>query len=271
MKTRTLNEVTAYGSGNGRHVTNVFHHGRHCNGRHHENGREVKFCNHKLLQAHQLGGRYGSKVDERYNFPAGIHHRCAAGIGNHCHNVRSNHTQQDGNDLNHPLAPNVRRNDDHHGNQRQPPAAGCIGNCRRRQIQADEDDDGARYHRGQEAHHLPHPNQLNNRRQNHIQKASHHNTAQGVRQLLRPGHIGVNPGIQVGHCLEATQIGERGAQKSRNLQLRTDMKKQRANSCKQQRRLDGQGQSVALDQNWHQHRGAKHGKHVLEPQNEHLG
>ena len=49
------------------------------------------------------------------------------------------------------------------------------------------------------------------------------------------------------------------------------MEQQRAETGKQQRGLDGQGQTVALYQNGDQHRSAEHGKQVLQAQQEHPG
>ena len=88
--------------------------------------------------------------------------------------------------------------------------------------------------------------------------------------LVGGGKVG-HSGLQLGHSGEAPQVGKGGAQEGGHLKLGAHMEKQGAHAGKEQGGLDGQGQSVALDQNGHQHGGPKHGKHVLKAQNQHLG
>ena len=70
---------------------------------------------------------------------------------------------------------------------------------------------------------------------------------------------------------EAAQIRKGRAQEGGDLQLGADVEQQRAETGKQQRGLDGQGQAIALHQNGDQHRSAEHGKQVLQAQQEHPG
>ena len=49
------------------------------------------------------------------------------------------------------------------------------------------------------------------------------------------------------------------------------MEEQGAETGKEQGGLDVQGQAVALHQNGNQNSGAKHGKHVLQAQDQHSG
>lgn len=49
------------------------------------------------------------------------------------------------------------------------------------------------------------------------------------------------------------------------------MEKQGAKAGKEQGGLGAQGQAVALHQNGNQHRGPKHGEHVLQAQHQHPG
>ena len=48
------------------------------------------------------------------------------------------------------------------------------------------------------------------------------------------------------------------------------MEKQGTETGKEQGGLNVQGQAVALDQDGYQHRGAEHGEHVLQTQDQHL-
>ena len=139
------------------------------------------------------------------------------------------------------------------------------------QVQADQNDDGAGDHRGQEAHDLLHAHQLDDGGQYHIEQTGHHNAAAGVLQLDSRVHTGVFAHIQLGHRLKAAQVGKGGAQEGGNLQLGADMEEEGTNTGEKQGGLDGQGQAVALNQDGDQHGCAEHGEHMLQAQDEHLG
>ena len=124
---------------------------------------------------------------------------------------------------------------------------------------------------GEEPHDLLCAHQLEQQRQHQIQQARHHDAAHGIGQLVAVGHGGVPSGVEGRHGLEAAQIRKGRAQEGGDLQLGADVEQQRAETGKQQRGLDGQGQTVALHQNGDQHRSAEHGKQVLQAQQEHPG
>ena len=205
---------------------------------------------------------HGGEVDEGLHDAVGIRQLGAAESGNHRHNVAANHTQQDGDDLHHALTPNVCHYDDSHGNQSQPPAGGSIGNGGAGEVQADHDDHGAGDDGGEVPHDRLGPQHLKEQSQHQIQETGDDNAAQSVGQL----QFGVQTviGGHGGHGGEAAQIGEGGAQKGGHLEFGAKVEQQGAQTGHQQGGLDAQGQAVALNQNGHQHGGAKHGEQMLQ-------
>ena len=256
MQAGLLDEVLPHGGGDGGHVADVLHHGGDGDGGHDQDGGKVKLGQDEGLDAHRAGGGH----------PGEIH--LSGGQG---HGVGRQHPQQDGDDLHHALAPDVGCHDDGDGQQGQPPVGGSVVDGAGGQGQADEDDDGAGDHRGQEAHDLVDAHCLNQPGQGQVEQAGHHNAAQGVGQLLLPGHPGVNAGVQLGHGGEAAQIGEGGAQEGGHLELCAEVEKQGAGPGEEEGGLDAQRQAVALDQDGHQNGGPEHGEHVLKAQDQHFG
>ena len=250
----------------------MLHHGGDGDGGHDQNGGYVELghgaaeIGQEGLESRPAGGFHAGKVDQ---CRAAGGYACEAGDDRH--QIGPHHAQQDGNDLHHALTPDIGHNDDGHSHQGQPPAGGGVAHGGGGQVQADEDDDGPGDHRGQEAHDLMHPHQLDQPRQRQVQEPGHHDAPQGVGQLFLPGHAGVDARVQFGHGGEAPQVGEGGTQEGGHLQLGAHMEEQGAQPGEKQGGLDGQGQAVPLDQDGHQHGGAKHGEHVLEAQDEHFG
>ena len=250
----------------------MLHHGGNGDGSHDKDGGQVKLGDDKGLNAHQLSTHHTGVVDEGDDVAGGVQGGGPQGVGDKGHHIGPHHAQQDGDDLDHALAPDIGHHDDGHGHDGQPPAGGGVGHGGGGQVQADEDDDGAGDHGGQEAHDLLHTHQLDDTGQNHIQQAGHHNTAQGVLELFGGGHVGVLASGQFTDGLEAAQEGEGGAQEGGHLQLGTQVEKQGADTGKKQGGLNGQGQAVGVaHQHGHQHGGPEHGEHVLQAQNQHLG
>ena len=249
----------------------MLHHGGDGDGGHDQDGGQVELGYDELLQTHEAGLLHGSEAHKGLHDTVGIRELCAAGGGDECHDIGAHHTQQDGDDLDHALAPDVGHDDDGDGYQCQPPAGGGVGDGRACQVQTDHDDHGAGDDGGEVAHDLLGADDLEEQCQNQIQSACHHNAAQSIGQLFVAAHGGVFAGIQAGHGLEAAQIGEGGAQESGHLKLGAHMEDQRAETGHQQRGLDGQGQAVPGHQNGDQHCGAEHGEQVLQAQHQHPG
>ena len=251
-----LDEVLAAGGGDSGHITDVLHHGGDGDGGHDDDGGHIELGQDDLLQAHQLGLAHGGEVHL---------------MGENGHDVSAHNTQQDGDDLDHALAPDVGNDDDGDGHQGQGPVGAGVQHGGAGEVQADEDDDGAGDDGGEEAHDLLGTHQLEEEGHQQVQEAGHHHAAQGIGELFSAGHIGVDAGLQTGHGFKAAQEGEGGAQECGDLELGADVEQQRADTGEQQRGLDGQGQAVAGHQDGHQNGGAEHGEHVLQAQQEHPG
>ena len=234
----------------------MLHHGGDSDGSHDEDGGDIKLGDDELLETHNVGLAHGGEVHL---------------TGDQSHHIADHHTQQDGDDLDHALAPDVGHDDDRDGHQCQPPVGGGVADGGAGQVQADQDDDRAGDDGREEAHDLLGAHQLEQQGQHQIQQARDHHAAQRVGQLFLTGHAGELADVQRGDCLEAAQEGEGGTQEGGHLKLGAQVEQQRAETCEQQRGLDGQGQAVGADQNGHQNGGAKHGEQVLQAQQQHTG
>ena len=256
MQAGILDEVLAGGGGDGGHVTDVLHHGGDGDGRHDQDRGHIELGQDELLQTHEVSAGHLGEVHL---------------AGDQRHDVRAHHAQQNGDDLDHALTPDVGDDDDGDSHQSQPPAGGGIGHGGAGQVQTDEDDDGSGHDGREVAHDLLGTHQLEQQGQHEVQKTRDDHAAQRVGQLLLAGHGGELAGVQTSYRLEAAQEGEGGAQEGGYLKLGADVEQQRADTGEQQGCLDGQGQAVARHQDGHQHRSAKHGEQVLQTQQEHPG
>ena len=219
VKARVLDEVLTHGGGDGGHIANVLHHGGDGDGGHHQDGGDVKLgdaaaeVGDEGLEAHPAGSGHAGKIHLS---------------GNQGHNVGTHHAQQNGDNLDHTLAPDVGHDDDGHGHQSQPPAGGGVGHGGGGQVQADQDNDGTSDHRGQVVHDPVHAHGLDDQGQHHVQQAGHHNAAAGILELFRGLHSSVDTGVHLRHGLEPAQEGKGGTQEGRDLHPGAHMEKQRA-------------------------------------------
>ena len=182
--------------------------------------------------------------------------------GDQRHRVGNQHAQQDGQDLDHALAPDVAH---HHGGQRhdgQQPVGGAVGNGGGSQNQADGDDDGTGDHRGEELHDAADAEGGNQQADQQVQQTAECHRRAGVGQ-----HLGVGLAVDHGgHDAETAQIGKAGAKEGRDLALGDEMEQQRAQTGAQQR-----GGHAQTGEQRHQHGGAEHGEHVLSAKDEQPG
>ena len=255
-------EVIAGGGGNGGDITDVLHHGSDGDGSHDQHGGHVELGDDELLEADQVGLTHGGEVHQGLHDAVGIRQLGTAGGGDDRHNVAAYHAQQDGDDLHHALAPDIGHHDDGHGHQGQPPAGGGVFDGGAGEVQADHDDHGAGDDGGEVTHDRLGPQHLKEQSQHQIQETGDDDAAQSVGQL----QFGVQPviGGHGGHGGEAAQVGKGGTKESGDLELGAHMEQQGAQTGHQQGGLDAQGQAVALNQNGHQHGGAKHGEQMLQ-------
>ena len=271
MQAGILDEVFASGGGNGGDVANVLHHRGDGDGGHDQNGGDVKLGDDKLLETDEVCLADGGKVDERLHHAVGVGQLRAAGGGDQGNDIAAGDAEQNGDDLDHALAPDVGDHDDRHGDEREPPAGRGIADRRAGEVETDHDDHRAGDDGREVAHDLLDAEELKEEREYKVQQPCDHDAAERIGELFVAAHAGVLAGVQLGDGLEAAEVGERGAEERGNLQLGAYMEQQRAEAGKKQRRLDGERQAVALHENGDQHRCAEHGEHMLQSQHQHFG
>ena len=249
----------------------MLHHGGQGDGGHHQDSGEVKLGHLEGGQAQDAGLAHGGEIDEGDGLSCGVQHSDAAGVHDEGGDIGDHHAHQNGDDLEHPLPPDVEDDDGGQGDQGQRPAGGGVAHRGGGQGQANAHNDGAGDHRGQEAHDLLHAHQADDQGQRQVEQAGNHDAAAGIGQLILGRHVRIDAGVQIGHGAEAAQEGKGGAQKGRHPEFGAHMEEQGADAGKEQSGLDVQGQTVLLDQDGDQDGSAEHGEHVLEAQHQHLG
>ena len=218
MQTGVFNEVAAGGGGNGGDITDVLHHRGDGDGRHDEDGGDVELCDDELLEANEVGLTHRDEVDKGLHDAAGIRQLGAAESGDHA--------EEDGDDLDHALAPDVGNHDDRHGNEREPPAGLGVGDGGAGEVQADHDDHGAGDNGREVTHDLLRAEELEEQRQHEVEEACDHNAAERVGEL----ELRIHALISGERCDrgEAAEVGERGAEERGDLKLGADVEQQRA-------------------------------------------
>ena len=252
--------VVADGGADGSDITDVLHHGGQCDGQDGEEGADE-------LRAAVDGEQAHGVLMQRDAEPVGgsdgleIH-----GAGHESDRVGDQNTDEDGQDLDHALAPDVADDDRAQCHKGQQPVRLTVGDGRGRQDQADGDDDGARDHRREELHDAADAEGGDEQADHQIQDAGKGNACAGIGQHLRVGNGQVAVGIcqHGGHDRKAAQIGKRRAKKSRDLASGDQMEQQCAQTCAEQRSGNAQAR-----QQRHQHRGTEHGEHVLYAEDQH--
>ena len=186
----------------------------------------------------------------------GLEVNCA---GDQRHGVGNQNADQNGQDLDHALAPDVADNNGSQCHNSQQPVALAVVDGAGGQNQADGNDDGAGDNRGEELHHLADAERGDQRAEQHIHKAGQRHGCTGVGQVLRVLTV-------VGHNGKAAQIGKAGAKERRDLTLAQEVEQQCAQTGAQQGGADAQ-----TGQQGNEYGCAEHCKHVLRTQNEQLG
>lgn len=252
--------VVADGGADGGDIADVLHHGRQCDGQNGEEGADE-------LRAAVDGEQAHGVLMQRDAEPVGgsdgleIH-----GAGHESDRVGDQNTDENGQDLDHALAPDVADDDRTQRHKGQQPVRLTVGDGRGSQDQADGDDDGARDHRREELHDAADAEGGDEQADHQIQDAGEGNACAGIGQHLRVGNGQVAVGIcqHGGHDGKAAQIGKRRAKESRDLAPGDQMEQQRAQTCAEQRSGNAQAR-----QQRHQHRGTEHGEHVLYAEDQH--
>ena len=192
MQAGILDEVFASGGGNGGDVANVLHHRGDGNGSHDQNGGEVELGDSELLQAEGACLMHGGEIDLS---------------GDQGNDIAAGDAEQNGNDLDHALTPDIGSDDDRYGKDCEPPAGPCVFNGGAGEVETDHDDHGAGNDGREVAHDLLDAEELKEEREYKVQQACDHNAAERIGQLFA-AHAGVFAGIQIGNGLKADKVGE---------------------------------------------------------------
>ena len=262
MQTGIFNQVLFNGAADGGNITHMLHHGGKCDGHNHDDGRDQE-TGIKVLRAEEAEN--GILHLDRQANPFGGDNTAEIHIsGDRSKQVRSNHAHEDGDDLNHTLAPDVADNDHNDCHQRNQPVAGAAVDGGRSQNQANGNDNGARDNGGEEPHHILAAKQLANQCQDKIQQAGTGHTCASIGQCLTLGQANLRTVRNHGEV--AGQEGEGGAQENGNFLAGQQVHEQRRNTCKEQRCGNAQPRK-----NRDQNGRAKHSEQVLHAQNQSFG
>ena len=139
----------------------------------------------------------------------GLEVNCA---GDQRHGVGNQNADQDGQDLDHALAPDVADDDGCQRDEGQQPVALAVVDGAGGQNQADGNDDGAGDDRGEELHHLADAERGDQCAEQHVDQAGQGHGRAGVGKVFRVG-------TAVGHDGKAAQIREAGTQERGDLAL----------------------------------------------------
>lgn len=128
MQAGVFNIVFAAGGADCRNIADMLHHGSDGDGRHNQNGGQIKLRHLERGQAHNIRLRHAGKID----------HTAAQRD-----NIRNQHTHQNRDDFDHAFSPHIADDDNHHRKGGQPPVFRGVGHRVGGQDQADENDDRA--------------------------------------------------------------------------------------------------------------------------------
>ena len=252
--------VVADGSADGGDIAHMLHHGSQCDG---DDGEQSADEFRAAVDGEQTHGLLvqGDAEPCRVGDLLEVH-----GTGDQSHRVGHQHTDQDGQDLDHALTPDVADNDHAQRHKGQQPVGLAVFDGRGSQDQTDGDDDGAGDHRGEEPHDAADAEGGDQQAGHQVHQAGEGNGGAGVGQHLGVDHgqVAVSVCQHGGHDGKAAQVSKGGAQESRDLLFGDQMEQQRAQTSAQQR-----GGNAQAGEQRHQHRGTKHSKHVLHTQDQH--
>ena len=231
--------VVANGGADGGDVTDVLHHGSQSDGDDGEQG------------ADELGAAVDGKeahgfLVERDAEPCGGGNALKVhGTGHKGHCVGDENADQDGQDLDHTLAPDVADDDRTQSHKGQQPVGLAVGDGRGSKDQTDGDNDGAGDHRREELHDAADAKGGDQQAGHQIDQTRECNSSAGIRQHLGVGNGQVAIGISQhgSHDGEAAQIRKGGAEECRDLLFGDEVEQQRAQTCAEQCGADAQAVS----------------------------
>ena len=252
--------VVAHGCADGGDIAHMLHHGCQCNG---DDGEQ---CADELRAAVDGKQAHGLLV-QRDAHPCSLRNALEVHCtGHQCHCVGHQHTDEDGQDLDHALAPDVAHDDSAQCHKGQQPVGLAVGDSRGSKDQTDGDNDGAGDHRREELHDAADAKGGDQQAGHQIDQTRECNGSAGIGQHLGVGNGQVAIGISQhgSHDGEAAQICKGGAEECRDLLFGDEVEQQRAQTGTQQ-----SGGNAQAGEQRHQNRCAKHGKHMLHTQNKH--
>ena len=195
--------VVADGGADGGNIANVLHHGSQCDG---DDGEQRT----DELRAAVNGEQTHSLLVQGDAQPSGfgdlLEVHCA---GDQCHRVGDQHADEDGQDLDHALAPDVAHDDSAQCHESQQPVGLAVGDGRGCKDQADGNDDGASDHRREELHDAADAKGGDQQAGHQIDQTRECNGSAGIGQ-----HLGVGNG-QV-----AVSISQHGSHDGKAAQIR---------------------------------------------------
>ena len=258
VQTRIFDEVLADRRGDGGHIANVLHHRRQRN---RGNGDDAVQQQRAVTAAKE--GERGILPLEGQTQPSRFLNGGEVHLTRHRRDsVRTDHAQQNRDNLEHALAPDVERHHDDHRQNRDEPVIGAVVDGGVRQNHADADDDRAGDNRREEAHDLLRAEDLEQTRDNDVNQTRDRHAHASVGN---PVHRAVR---ELRHCLHrriAAEEREARTEERRDFAARDEVEQQRAQTRKEQGCADRQ-----TCQGRHKHGCAEHGEHVLETQQSEL-
>ena len=161
----------------------MLYHGSQSDG-HNGNDRSDQ---HTTVKVVSEDGQRGVLPLDRKTNPGGLRHMlnqgCASGrIHNHGEHIACYYTQQNGDDFQHSLAPDVEDDNHKDGHQRHHPVVATVVNGTLRQGQANGNDNGAGDNGREVTHDLLCAEYLEQQSQHKIQKSGASDTKAGIRQ-----------------------------------------------------------------------------------------
>ena len=194
--------------------------------------------------------------------PRSVRNLCKIDLaGNSRADVGTDNAEQDRDDLDHALAPDIADHNDDDRDQSYPPAGLHVVECGRREVKSDGDDDRAGDYRREVLHDLAGSIRFKERGQNKIEKTCARYAEAGVRQQFAGGSVSVkrrDRRVSAKECEGRTQ-------KCGDLLLGDQVEQKCSESCEQQCR----GNIEACDQG-NYHRRSEHSEHVLKSQYDHF-
>ena len=228
MQAGIFNVVAVTGGGDGGHVADVLDHGSQAQRDDGDGGSQ------QLVRVDVAGGKEAEDgllhldgQGEPLGFGDVLNKVVTDGrVSDDRDDVGTDNAEEDRDDLDHALAPDVGGDDDSDSNNGDPPVASAVIDGGGGQGQADGDDDGAGDDGREEAHDLLRAEELEEERQNQIYKTRHGDAEAGV------GQRDVLSGS--GDQAVSTQECEGGAEECGNLPSGDQVEQQRAETGKEQ-------------------------------------